>query len=147
MNLNFTMSELIHSENAALYNINNMPDLNAMDELLKLIVYCLQPLREALNLPIIITSGYRSKALNDKLKGSSTSQHLNGQAADIKIIGLTQRDLFYRIQRTDIEYDQLIWEQDTNCVHISYNYGKNRNQTLIRGYDLKYAEIERLKEC
>lgn len=147
MNLNFTMSELIHSEKAALYNINNMPDLNAMDELLKLIIYCLQPLREALNLPIIITSGYRSKALNDKLKGSDTSQHLKGQAADIKIVGLTQRDLFYRIQRTDIEYDQLIWEQDANCVHISYNHGKNRNQTLIRGYDLKYAEIERLKDC
>lgn len=147
MTLNFTMSELIHSETAVLYNINNMPDLNAMDELLKLIVYCLQPLREALDLPIIITSGYRSKALNDKLKGSNTSQHLKGQAADIKIVGLTQRDLFYRIQRTDIEYDQLIWEQDTNCIHISYNHGKNRNQTLIRGYDLKYAELERLKDC
>ena len=46
MNLNFSMSELIYSDTAVRNNINNMPDINSLDCMLNLIVYCLQPVRD-----------------------------------------------------------------------------------------------------
>ena len=62
MHLNFLISELIKSDTAAKYNINNMPDINSLDNMLYLIIFCLQPLRDKLGRPIIITNGFRSAA-------------------------------------------------------------------------------------
>ncbi len=144
--LNFTMSELIHSDTAVKYNINNMPDINSLDNMLYLIIFCLQPLRELLKKPIIITNCFRSSALWTKLyqlgyKPSKTSQHLKGQAADIKVNGMTQQQLFEFVKNSGIEYDQLIWEQDNNCVHVSYAKDKNRRETLIRDTKGNYRKV------
>lgn len=49
----------------------------------------LQKLRDQLGKPIRITSGYRTAAYNKKCGGISTSHHLTGKAADIKITGMT----------------------------------------------------------
>ena len=137
MALNFSMSELIHSDTAVKYRINNMPDISSLDRMLKLIYYLLQPLRDKLGKPIIIVGGYRSyelwKKLQElKLNPSKTSQHLTGEAADISVKGMTKEKLFHFVRLSGIEFDQLIWEQDNNCVHVSYRYGNNRNEVLIR---------------
>ena len=79
--LNFTISELIKSDTAIKNNINNMPDINSLDNLLDLIFYCLQPIRDKIKKPMIITSGFRSNLVNKLVKGVSNSQHLYGQAA------------------------------------------------------------------
>ncbi len=146
MKLNFKISELIKSDTAIRYNINNMPDINSLDNMLLLIVFCLQPIREKLGKPIIITNGFRSYSLWKKLsdldlKPSKTSQHLEGKAADLAVAGMSQHDLFYFILNSGIEYDQLIWEQDSNCVHISYNKGRNRKEALIRDIKGKYKKV------
>ena len=146
MSLNFTMSELIKSDTAIKYNINNMPDVNALDNMLKLIWYVLQPLRVKIGKPIIITNGYRSTALLNKfeqlgLKPARNSQHCFGQAADLVVKGVNQRDLFYLVKTSGIPYDQLIWEQDNNCVHVSYNHGKNRKESLIRNSRGQYTKL------
>ena len=143
MNLNFTISELIKSDTAARYNINNMPDIYSLDNMLNLIWYCLQPLRDKLGKPIIITNGFRCFALWKKLDDlglnpSKTSQHLKGQAADLVVNGMTQEALFNFIKKSGVEFDQLIWEQDNNCVHISFVKGKNRKQILIRDKNHRY---------
>lgn len=143
MSLNFTISELIKSDTAARYNINNMPDIYSLDNMLNLIWYCLQPLRDKLGKPIIITNGFRCFALWKKLDDlglnpSKTSQHLKGQAADLVVNGMTQEALFNFIKKSGIEFDQLIWEQDNNCVHISFVKGKNRKQILIRDKNHRY---------
>ena len=143
MSLNFTISELIKSDTAARYNINNMPDIYSLDNMLNLIWYCLQPLRDKLGKPIIITNGFRCfalwKKLNDLgLNPSKTSQHLKGQAADLVVNGMTQEALFNFIKKSGVEFDQLIWEQDNNCVHISFVKGKNRKQILIRDKNHRY---------
>lgn len=143
MSLNFTISELIKSDTAAKYNINNMPDIYSLDNMLNLIWYCLQPLRDKLGKPIIITNGFRCfalwKKLNDLgLNPSKTSQHLKGQAADLVVNGMTQEALFNFIKKAGVEFDQLIWEQDNNCVHISFVKGKNRKQILIRDKNHRY---------
>ena len=128
--LYFKISELVHSDKAILYRINNMPDINSLDNLLNLIYYVLNPLRERLGKPITITSGYRCKKLNEIVGGVSNSQHTTGEAADFIIEGMKVKDIIEFIKNTNIEYDQLINEYD-KWVHISYRKGKNRQQYII----------------
>ena len=123
------MSELIYSDTAVKNNINNMPDINSLDYMLNLIVYCLQPIRDKLGLPMTITSGYRCTEVNNLVGGVSTSQHTKGQAVDFTVSGYTPAQLVTLIQGYGIEYDQLINEYD-QWVHISYVKGNNRGQVL-----------------
>lgn len=53
----------------------------------------LQVLRDYINRPIKINSGYRTKSHNDSVGGSKKSQHLLAKAADIVISGMTPREL------------------------------------------------------
>ncbi len=127
--LNFKISELIYSETAIKNNINNMPDINSLDNMLNLIYYCLQPARELLNAPMTITSGFRNPLVNRLVGGVNSSQHLYGQAADFIIKGMTPNQIISIIKTSKIEFDQLINEYD-KWVHISYNKGKNRREIL-----------------
>lgn len=135
MNLNFKLSELIYSDTAVAKNINNMPDINSMDYMLDLIVHCLQPIRDKIGKPMIITSGYRNSRVNklvggavDK-NGNPTSQHCKGQAADFTIKGMSVGAVIEFIKKGGFEFDQLINEYD-KWVHISFVKGKNRKQVL-----------------
>lgn len=123
--LNFTMSELLHSETAIENNIENLPNKESMDNMLELIFYCLQPIRDKLKRPIIVTSGYRGKELNKIIGGVHNSQHCKGQAVDIKINGMRPDELSDFIHNSGVEYDQLIVEYGS-WVHLSYNRGNNR---------------------
>ena len=129
MNLNFKMSELIHSDTAVQHNINNMPDINSMDNMLNLIVYCLQPIRDKLKKAMVITSGYRNAQVNKLVGGVSNSGHQYGQAVDFTVSGMTPAQVVDFIKKTGIEFDQLINEYD-KWTHISFNKGKNRKQVL-----------------
>ena len=53
----------------------------------------LQVLRDALGKSITITSGYRSPEHNAKVKGAKNSQHVKGTAADIKVKGMTPKEV------------------------------------------------------
>lgn len=127
--LNFKLSELIRSDTAIKHNINNMPDINSLDNMLNLIYYCLQPIREKLNKPMIITSGYRNQRVNELVGGVAASQHTKGQAVDFQIKGMTPREIVSLIKASNLEFDQLINEYD-KWVHVSFNKGKNRRQVL-----------------
>lgn len=137
MRLNFLMSELIHSDTANLYHINNMPTIEHMDNMLKLIFYVLQPLRDILGCPIIVTGGYRSHALWQKLKDlgknpAKNSQHLIGQAVDIQVPNKDLKEVF-NIIKTRLPFDQLLYEYDlqgNKWLHVSYNHNKNRKQAI-----------------
>lgn len=59
----------------------------------------LQVLRDTLNKSIKITSGYRSPEHNAKIKGAKNSQHVKGTAADIKISGMTPKEVALVIER------------------------------------------------
>lgn len=136
-NLYFKMSELIHSDIAELYKISNIPEKEHMDNLLNLIWYVLQPLREILGVPVIVTGGYRSLGLWQKLKAigknpAKNSQHLNGQAADIQVPKKDLKEVF-RIIKTKLPYDQLLYEYDmqgNRWIHVSYNHNNNRHQSI-----------------
>ena len=129
MNLNFTLSELIKSDVAKLHNIDNRPNLLELDNLLNLIFHCLQPIRDKLGKPMIITSGYRCPKLNShpKIKGSVNSNHLYGRAADFHVKGMTVQEVINFILKLGIEFDELGNEYD-KWVHIAYRKGNNRKK-------------------
>ena len=82
----FSLSEFTKSATARSHGIKNEPAPEQVENLQALCVHTLEPLREALGLPIIITSGYRTKQLNHLLVNHSVkSQHMNGQAADFYV--------------------------------------------------------------
>lgn len=129
--LNFTMSELLKSDIAEKYNISNIPDKQSLDNILILICECLQPIRNYIDKPMIISSGYRSPRLNGHpfINGAPNSQHVTGQAVDFTIKGMTPKQIIEKVKASGVEYDQLLNEYNL-WVHISYNKGKNRNQIL-----------------
>ena len=133
MNLsqNFTLQELIHSDTANAYKINNTPSEPVINNLKALCLNVLQPLRNALGCPIIISSGFRCAVLNKKVGGTAASQHLYGQAADITVTGQSNTAVFNWI-RKNCDFDQLILENvnGVEWVHVSYNFENNRKQCL-----------------
>lgn len=126
----FTLKELTKSSTAKQFNISNDPNETITQNLINLVNYILDPLREAWGSPIYVTSGYRSPELNKKVKGAKTSQHMLGQAADIKAGDkMTNKKLFQLIQSLKLPYDQLIDEYDYSWIHVSYS-PRNRKQIL-----------------
>lgn len=129
----FTIAELTKSSTATRLGIDNSPTQDIKNNLANLIDHILDPLREAYGKPIIVTSGYRCKALNKAVGGSINSQHCLGQAADIRTVSDTPEEnkkLFDIVQKLDLPYDQLINEYDFNWVHVSCS-PKNRKQILV----------------
>jgi uncharacterized protein YcbK (DUF882 family) len=59
----------------------------------------LQVLRDEVKKSIQITSGYRSPEHNAKVKGAKNSQHITGMAADIKVSGMTPKQVAEVIER------------------------------------------------
>jgi len=130
MNLNFSISELLKTS----YNVNNMPTTkNIYDNLLKLIVLVLQPIRDKIGKPMNVSSGYRSPQLNALLPNASkTSQHCLGEACDFTVKGMTPKELVTIIRKMDIEWGQLIEEYSGNqsWVHISLPNAKHKKEVL-----------------
>ena len=79
---NISLNELLASNTAKRHNIDNMPNQAILQNLIDASVNFYQPVREILGVPIIITSGYRSPALNKAVGGSATSAHMSGFAID-----------------------------------------------------------------
>ncbi|MDI7215768.1 D-Ala-D-Ala carboxypeptidase family metallohydrolase [Leptospira santarosai] len=120
MNLskNFTLEQLIVTETG----LENKPDEQTIESLKRLCESILEPLFEAVKLPIFISSGYRSPAVNRKIKGSATSQHMKGQAVDFGIKGMSKQDICKKILELDLPFHQLINEGTVNgatWVHVS----------------------------
>jgi hypothetical protein len=90
----------------------------------------LEPLRQIVQKPVIITSGYRSKKLNAAIGGSSSSQHTKGQAADFIVIGLTLEEVF-DIVAGQLPFDQLIQEFG-QWVHASFHEPLRKEKLLAK---------------
>lgn len=119
----FTIHELIKSTTAKRHGISNIPNEEQRLNLKKLVENILDPLRERWGAPIIVDSGYRCPRLNTIVKGSATSQHLLGQAADIRTVSddpEENKKLFNLIINMHLPYDQVIDEYNYNWVHVSY---------------------------
>lgn len=162
----FNLSEFTYSDTAKKYGVENNPTPIHLKTLIHTCNYCLEKLRALLvakyktykgspvkNIYISITSGYRSKTVNQLLKKegynpSETSQHCNGEAADIEVkiyttdnikIVMPYNELYQDIKsfvkNGQLSVDQCIQEKQGSkmWVHISYSASgstKNRKQFL-----------------
>jgi uncharacterized protein YcbK (DUF882 family) len=135
--MNFTVDELCRSKTAQRRGIDNTPTPSIRVNLEKLIANVLQPLRDKYGKPIIVDSGYRCPKLNTAVGGAKISQHLYGQAADIRTVSDTVTDnkrLFdtakKMIDDKEIIVGQLINEYNYNWVHISIPDERHKNQII-----------------
>ena len=115
---NFTLEELTRSDVGDRNGIPNDPSAIVIYNLIRLAETILQPLRDHLGKPITINSAYRSLEINKKVGGSSKSQHMKGEAADIRVANMPVKDLVDLIKKLDLPYHQLINEFD-HWVHVS----------------------------
>lgn len=117
----FTIKELIHSDTANKLNIDNTPSKEIEANLTLLINNLLDPIRELYGKPIIINSGFRCEELNKAVKGTSTSHHKLGLAADMTVGSINRNtELFNMIKDSNLDWTQLILENGGKWVHISY---------------------------
>ncbi|VAW04358.1 hypothetical protein MNBD_ALPHA04-1463 [hydrothermal vent metagenome] len=130
----FHLSEFTNSQTASRLMLDNMPDKTEIKALRLLCENVLEPVRIHYALPVRISSGFRSKAVNRAIRGSRTSQHCKGEAADFEIPSISNVDVC-RWMEANINYDQLILEfytpgiADSGWVHVSYRHAY-RNMEL-----------------
>lgn len=132
---NFTLDELTASATANARGIINAPGVDEVCNMCALVHHVLQPLRDAMQEPIKIGSGYRCTNLNHAVGGVANSQHIRGQAADLCIDGdKVKGKRWFDWIRAHCEFDQLIWEHNAKgsyWVHVSFRSdGKNRREVI-----------------
>jgi len=126
---NLSLSEVVKSATAIKRGISNQPTKQHLQNLIKLAENVFQPLRDYIDKPIRVSSGYRSKELNKLIGGASRSQHSKGEALDLD----NDREaniLMFNYIKDNLDFDQLINEQDYSWIHVSYREGSNRKQVL-----------------
>ena len=126
----FTLEELTATQHRTLDNTPNSSEINNLRRLAEM----LEEVKTLLDgKPIMINSGFRSKAVNDAVGSKDSSQHRVGCAADIRVPGLTPDQVVKAIIDSPIAFDQIIREFDS-WTHISVPNnpsGIPRKQALI----------------
>lgn len=115
----FTLDELLRSDYALRHGLPNTPsDLHVVGNL-HVLASGLERCRMVLKQPLMITSGYRSPAVNKGIGGSPRSAHLRGLAADFRVPGMSPRDVCLALQaHPEVGFDQLIYEGQ--WTHVAF---------------------------
>lgn len=130
----FMLSEFTKSDTASKLKIANVPDLDQVSNLQYLCREILEPLREWMNEPITISSGFRCPKLNKAVGGATNSQHLSGEAADIHLPSIETGRKYLDFILDNCRFDVVIWEHDSTghyWIHVSIKQdGKNRQKYI-----------------
>ena len=124
----FMLSEFTDTDTG----LPNVPGQEEIRNLKLLAQKVLQPARDKFGV-INVTSGYRSPEVNSapSVKGSATSDHLFGRAADIQCEDMAA---VFNYIRKCLPFKQLIWEFGTDSqpgwIHVSYDVKNNRGEVL-----------------
>jgi len=141
----FKLLEFTKSQTAARLGIDNTPPEEVIPKLTFLCSQILEPLREKIDKPIIITSGYRSVELCEAIGSNANSQHCKGEAVDIEALGMSTLNLAEMIIN-HFDFDQCILEcytpgdMNSGWVHVSLTSGENRKEVLTYSKDKGYAK-------
>lgn len=148
-----SLAEVTKSDTATRRGISNEPTPEHLENLKTICVEVFDKVREHFGVPIYISSGYRSAALNKAIGGSKTSDHNLGRALDLdqdfRGNGVTNMQVFEFI-KDNLEFDQLIGEfqradGDFEWIHVGYRKGANRKQILVaykEGTKTKYKPFK-----
>ena len=114
---NFTLAELVATSHPRL---QDTPTLAVIQNLQRLCVLVLQPLRDTLGAPVYINSGYRSERLNARVGGVLNSRHLQGKAADIHCDNLDYAKVVIDILKQNPNVDKVLLERNRHStwVHV-----------------------------
>jgi hypothetical protein len=132
LSVHFTLEELINSEIAERKGLDNTPNEQEIHNLSRLAAL-LEIVRAVVGQPIMINSAFRSKAVNDAVGSKDTSQHRLGCAADIRVPGMTPREVVLACMTKSVPFDQII-EEFGSWTHISITNDPKaspRKQSLI----------------
>ena len=129
LSASFNLDEFIISQVAERHGYRNEPNEKQIENLRLLCVNVLQPLREIINVPIFINSGFRSFDVNAAVGGRFNSQHLEGKATDFIVPSMNLIDVF-NIVLQKLSFDQLIYEFG-KWIHVSWNSETNRKDVMI----------------
>lgn len=124
----FSLEELTASDTAARKGIDNTPTLEARAALVRTALG-LETLRALLGAPLLVSSGYRSPALNKLVGGQPNSQHMRGEAADFTAPQFGPPEAIVKRLDDYRVFDQLILEFG-RWVHVSFT-DKPRRQVLV----------------
>lgn len=128
----FALAELTRTSTG----LPNEPDAEARARLVLLCTHVLEPVRALLGVPLRVTSGYRSPAVNAAIGGARQSQHMLGEAADIVPVGypggvLAAMEVLVREVRAGrLVVDQIIVYPTGGFCHVSYRAAANRGDVL-----------------
>jgi len=124
----FTWAELTRSNAAQRLGLSNAPTAQAAEAMRALVENVVSPLQEQLgDRQIQITSGYRSQAVNEAVGGAEASQHMSGEAIDIKVPGMSAQQLVTFIENSGLPFDQLIWYDVARGGHVHVSYSQRRS--------------------
>ena len=128
----FSLEELTRSDTATARGLVNDPSVAAISNLQHLCQEVLEPLRQHVGVPVRINSGYRSREVNNAVGGVANSQHLTGEAADIRIPDVETGLEWLLWIHSHCLFDQLLFETNGHSywIHVSCcrNLKKNRFQ-------------------
>ena len=127
--------EVVASVTAQRHGIDNTPNKSQLAALTILANKVFEPVRLFVGFAIIVSSGFRCFHLNKLIGGALNSQHMKGEAFDLKAVNGNNAEIFHYI-KDNLEFDQLIWEfgncEQPQWIHVSYTTRrKNRGQVLI----------------
>jgi zinc D-Ala-D-Ala carboxypeptidase len=136
----FSYEELSKSNTAKRFKIDNRPNDDIKSQLKSLVENILDPLREAWGNPIIVDSGYRCPELNKRVGGAKNSQHMYGQAADIRTVSDKPEEnkrLLRLLLSLNLPFDKCISEYvnskgEPSWIHISYSPMKRKQKWTCR---------------
>lgn len=135
LSLHFTLSELVKSQVALRRGIPNQPGPAEIENLKRVVLGILEPVREHFGKPFTPSSAFRSAFLNAAVGGRRGSQHTKGEAVDFEIPGIPNLAVAEWI-RDHLAYDQIILEfyepndPASGWVHVSLKAKDNRRQCL-----------------
>ena len=136
---NFTLEELCRSATAERHGIRNWPSTEdeehrVRENLRYLCFDVLQPLRSHVGAPIIVNSGYRTREVNRLVGGVPTSQHLTGEAADLRIASAKQGREWAEWIMDHCDFDQMLLESNGRSVwlHVSAKRDKSLNRRTFK---------------
>lgn len=130
----FSMSELTTTSQG----LDNKPDAAQTAALVALCVRALEPIRALLGVPLQVTSGFRSAAVNKAIKGAAKSQHLLGEAADVVPVGYpggaeaAMQAIAAEVKKGTILLDQVIVYPLGGFLHVSYTERRANRCELLR---------------
>lgn len=137
---NFTLRELIRSSTAERMGIDNVPkDEKVIENLRHLCLEVLQPLRDYVDAPVHINSGYRCPELNVAVGGVKNSQHCRGEACDIRIASPKQGREWAAWIEDNCRFDQMLLERNKNggvWLHVSCKRDAKANRQVFSRMDL-----------